>query len=356
MSVPIQLGICGLGRIGSVHGHYFSQDTERYELVALCDLDPQRVNAHAGQFGGKGYTDISKFLLDPQMEAVIIATRSLDHARNAEQALAAGKIVLLEKPIGVTGEDYILLQQLDKQYPGKLYFAHNHRFEPAFQRILAIIKSGILGKLEVVKFARHHSYRRRSDWQSLLECGGGQLSVWGPHLIDHGLQCMDAPVREVWGHLKRTITPGDADDHLNVILIGENDVLVELEISNMIALPGPYCTVYGRRGTLVCQDEKNIHLRYLDPDYVFPDVSASAAQPPQQGGYGGDESFVWVEETRKVESEHPMYAQVEIDMARHFYDAVRNGIPFPVRNSDALEVFRITEAIKKQNPQFRWIG
>ena len=326
-----------------------------YKLAAGCDNDPQRVNNLVGEYKCAGYNKFEEFLKKPDMELVIIATRSLDHAKNAVQALAAGKIVLLEKPIGVTAADYQLLQRLIKEYPGKLFFLHNHRFEQAFQNIRAIIASGILGNVQVVKLCRHHPFRRRADWQSLLSCGGGQLSCWGPHLIDQALQFINAPVKDVWSYLKCITTPGDADDHMRIMIKGENDVVAELEVSDAVTLPDPYCKVYGSRGTLICADEKNIQLKYIDPEYKLPELTANANQPPLVGGYGHEEKFPWFEKTVKVEPDTNMWEQVEIDIARHLYRAIRENIPFPVKNSEALEVVRVTEMVKKQNPQFNWI-
>lgn len=353
----IQFGVCGLGRIGAQHCRFFSQNHEGYELVGLCDLDSTRVDAMQAQFGGKGYTDFAAFLADPAIELVILATRSLDHAQNAAQALAAGKTVLLEKPIGVTEADRQLLQQLVKDYPGKLFFDHNHRFEPAFANTQAIIAAGLLGKVHVVKLSKHHDFMRRNDWQMRLDCGGGQLSVWGPHLIDQGLQLLGAPVREVQSYLRRILTPGDADDHVNITLVGENDVVIHLEISNSMALPGPYCTVCGDRGTLIyAQDQRSIRLKYLDPKFHWPDAVANAGTPVSGKPMFADTELPWIEETRKVEPETNMWELVEIETARHLYNALRRRIPFPVKSADALEVARITEIVKRQNPQFPWIG
>ncbi len=67
-----------------------------------------------------------------------------------------------------------------------------------------------------------------------------------------------------------------------------------------------------------------------------------------------EQNLPWIEETRPVEPDTHMWAQVEIELARHLYNALRNGIPFPIRNSDALEVARISEIVRKQNPQFHW--
>ncbi len=356
MATPINFGVCGLGRIGTIHCEHFAENRDRYSPVAFCDLEIARAEATAEKFGGTSYADFAEFLADPRLELVIIATPSLDHARNAEVALAAGKTVLLEKPIGVTEGDYQLLQQLDRDHPGKLYFCHNHRFEPAFQNTLAILATGLLGNIEVVKLAKHHAFARRNDWQMRLDCGGGQLSVWGPHLIDQGLQLLGAPVREVRGYLRRILTPGDGDDHVRILLEGENRVLVEIEISNSVALPGPYCTIYGDRGTLVYdQDHQTIQLKYLDPHFRWPDAVTITKIPAPQGGWAAEQDLPWIEESRPVVPATSQWVQVEIEIARHLFEAIRNSVPFPVKNADALEVVRITQIVKAQNPQFRWL-
>lgn len=353
----INFGVCGIGRIGVKHCQFFSQDRNRYVLTALCDLDPARAEAMQAKFGGEAYSDFAAFLADPETELVIIATRSLDHARNAEQALAAGKTVLLEKPIGVTAEDYRTLQQLVTTYPGRLFFGHNHRFEPAFQNAQEILAHGLLGNLRVIKLCKHHAFMRRNDWQMRLDCGGGQLSVWGPHLLDQSLQFLGAPVRDVRSDLRRILTPGDADDHVHITLVGDNDVVAHVEISNAVALPGPYCTLYGDRGALSYgQDQKTIHLKYLDPQFRWPEAVAQAATPDISQAMCAERDLPWIEETRPVEPATNMWDAVEIEMARHLFNALRTDIPFPVTSADALEVVRITEIVKKQNPQFRWIG
>ncbi|MBT7302688.1 MAG: Gfo/Idh/MocA family oxidoreductase [Victivallales bacterium] len=353
----IKFGVCGIGRIGKEHCRVFSRDPAKYELVALCEVDLVRLSAMADEFGGKAYSDFAEFLADPDMELAIIATRSLDHARNAEQALAAGKTVLLEKPIGVTAEDYQILQRLDEEYPGKLYFGHNHRFEPAFANAQDIIAAGLLGNVNVVKLCKHHQFMRRNDWQMRLDCGGGQLSVWAPHLIDQSLQLLGAPVREVWSYLRRILTPGDADDHVRISIAGENDVVAEVEISNSVALESPYCTIYGDRGTLVYgQGQKNIRLKYLDPQFRWPEAAADAGTPVLGNPMSADAKLPWIEETRRVEPDTNMWEYVEIEIARHLHNALRNNIPFPVTSADALEVVRVTELVKKQNPQFNWVG
>jgi len=347
----IKYGIWGLGRIGFVHAYNFSAEKDKFQLVAGCDRDPERVALAEKEFGCAGYGDPDAFLSNPDMELVIIATRSRDHVVHARQALAADKIVLLEKPIATNEQDYQALLKINDQYAGKLFFLHNHRFEPAFEHVRRIVVSGILGEVHTVKLCRHHPFRRRADWQSLLEFGGGQLHCWGPHILDHALQFLGGPVKDVWSNLKRIHSLGDADDHVKIVLLGENGRVVDLEISDGVAIPGAYCSVYGTRGTLVCQDEERIALKYVDPDYQFQKLGVNAGTP---GGCGVDEEIPWREENIPVEPAGNKWELVERAIARHLYRAIREGIPFPIRNADALEVVRVTELVKKKNNQFDW--
>lgn len=357
MVPPVRFGVCGIGRIGRQHCRVFARNEAHYQLVALCDQDPDRLHATQTDFGGRAYASLAEFLADPELELVIIATRSLDHTRQAALALAAGKSVLLEKPIGVTADDYQQLRQLGSAYPGRLFFGHNHRFEPAFENMREIAASGILGNILVVKITRHHPFMRRNDWQMRLDCGGGQLSVWGPHLIDQGLCWLDSPARRVSSFLRRHLTPGDADDYARISLEGENTRLVELEISCSSALPAPYCLVYGDRGTLLCSaDQRELQLRYLHPGFRWPPTAASTATPAPGQGMHADPELPWISEHRPVTPDTSLWEAVEIAMADHLYATLRQQTPFPIRSAEALEVVRITEIVKQQNPQFAWIG
>ncbi|MHB8995314.1 MAG: Gfo/Idh/MocA family protein [Armatimonadota bacterium] len=351
---PIRLGVWGLGRIGSVHAKHFAAQTGTYEVVAGCDVEQPKVDGFVAEYGCAGYTTAGDLLADANVELVIIATRSLTHVADALQALAAGKFVLLEKPIAMSQGEIEQLRQADRDYPGKLFFLHNHRFEPAMQQVLGIARSGLLGDIIQVNLRRHHIFSRRADWQAYLRYGGGQLNNWGSHIIDHALQFIGGPVKDVWGNLKGVNTIADAETHVKVILTGENGIVVDLEISNNVALPGALCTVYGSQGSLVSEDDKHLRLRYLEPGFEFAEAAAGVDSPPLNGGHWSDTDLPWRDETRPVEPDTNMWVYVEIETARHLYRALREGIPFPIANADALEVSRIIQVIKYQNPKFRW--
>lgn len=349
----IKFGMWGTGRIGKRHSRFFANEQGKYELVAVCDLQREQFGDLVDQFQCAGYEDPDAFLANKDMELVIISTFSLLHVEHAARALAAGKLVLLDKPIAVTTSDYERLQKLVKEYPGKLFFLHNLRFTPSFQHIQRIIATGILGDVQMARICWSGGFHRRADWQTLLEYGAGQLSVWGPHTIDWGLQFTGWPVKEAWGHLKHVHSLGDADDHVDIMLVGENDVVASVQITDAAALPPAIYTIYGSRGSLVCPNPKEIQLKYLDPEFKFADRKAKAGFA-KKGGFGEDEVFPWREETVSVEPAGSMWDLIEVAIANHLYDAIRKGIPFPISTASALEVVRITESVKKQNSQFDW--
>ncbi len=347
---PIRVGIWGAGRAGyGMHCHEIDRYKDEFEVVAVCDLDMERaLNVQKRYPKCAVYTDAEKFLADPNIELVSVATRSPQHADCNIRALKAGKLVLGEKPVAISTFGIDEMKKIMADYPGKLFFRHNRRFESAFNHILEIMHSGILGEVYEIKLCRHN-FQFRDDWQTISDCGGGQLNNWGPHLIDHGLRLLESPVESVWSDLKCVAALGDAEDHLKVILRGENRRVIDIEISGGVALPAPVYAIYGTRGSLICEDEQDIRLKYLAPEFKAPPKGAHRENPPLEGGFGGSCAPKWIRKTIMVEPENGYTVS---DLYHHLYLAIRENVPFPIRTEEAFEVVRVTELVKKQNPAF----
>lgn len=349
---PIRLGIWGLGRAGwSMHCcHELEKYADEFDLVAGCDLEQDRLEMFRKKYPrARTYTDGKKFLADPNIELVSIAVRSPQHADYAVRALKAGKMVFLEKPIALSAVGLKKLEQAVKKYPGKLFFRHNRRFEACFNHVLDIMHSGLLGDVYEIKLCRH-SYEFRNDWQTLADCGGGQLNNWGPHLIDHGLRFLESPLASVWSDLKTIAARGDAEDHLKIILKGQNGRIVDIEISGGVALPSPVYTIYGVRGSLVSEDELDIKLKYLDPKMKMPVGKAHPETPPVNASFGGAVTPKWIRKTIMTEPANGL----DLDDIYHvLYLAIRDGKPYPIKPEEAFEVVRVAETVKKQNPAYR---
>ncbi len=341
---PIRTGLWGLGRAGMLmHVPELKRFAPQFQVVAGCDILPERGTRFLAEFPGAAfYTDAAEFLSDSAIDMVSIAVRSQEHIAFTRQALEAGKYVFLEKPFGLSEADADALQELHDRYPGKIYLRHNRRFESAFNHIRQIIASGILGDIFEIKLCRHR-WQFRRDWQTLLECGGGQLNNWGPHLIDHSLLLLESPLADVWADLKRVASLGTAEDHIKILFRGENGRIVDLEISDGMALPGPVYVVAGTRGTLVSEDESSLKLMYLDSSCTLPPLGADPGTPEIGSGYGREIPVKWVEETIPVK---PEPACDMGDIYSRVYASIREGVPFPVKLEQALAVVRTTAKIR----------
>ena len=347
---PIRIGIWGLGRAGwGMHCPELKDVADEFEIVAGCDIDPARVEEFKAAYPkARGYTDGDAFLADKKIELVAVAVRSPQHADYAIRALKAGKMVFQEKPIAISAKGLKKLEQAVKDYPGKLFFRHNRRFESCFNHVLEIMRSGILGDVYEIKLCRH-GYEFRGDWQTLISCGGGQLNNWGPHLIDHGLRLLGSPLKSVWSDLKTVAALGDAEDHLKIILKGENGRIIDIEISGGVALKSPVYAVYGTRGSLVSEDEQDIKLKYLDPKMKWPKAKASPDTPPR-GGFGGTIQPKWIRKTIMTE---PANGYTVRSIYHVLYQAIREGKEYPIKPEEAFEVVRVTGMVKKQNPEYK---
>ncbi len=335
---PIRLGLVGLGRAGwSMHVPELKGKEKFFTIVAACDRIPERRERMVQQCGCRAYARLADLLADPEVEVAVIATRSSDHFRHARQALRAGKIVFLEKPMCRTYAEALRLQRAAR---GRLYVRHNRRFEPAFQQVREIIASGVLGEVFEIKLHRV-GYGRRDDWQTLKRFGGGQLLNWGPHLIDHGLRLLEAPLVRVWSDLKQVAAAGDAEDHVKLILTGKNGRIVDIEISGGAALGEPEYMIWGSRGALSCSGD-TLTLKYLDPRRRLLPRRADPGTPG--ASFGQPDKLYWIEKTIPVKPKNPVNMTTIWDA---LYRSIRRGAAFPIPLAQAVEVMKVVTLAKK---------
>ena len=340
----IKLGMAGIGRAGGgMHCGELESRKKMFKVVAACDILKERRDQMSERYGCEVYDKIEDLIADPNVEMVDIATRSVDHFEHAKMALEAGKDVFVEKPMCCTYAEAASLRDIAGKASGNLYVRHNRRFEPGFQHISEIIAAGILGDVYEIKLWRV-GYSRRDDWQTIKKFGGGQLLNWGPHIIDHGLQFLGAPVsplKSIQSHLKLVAAVGDAEDHLKIILTGQSGCIVDLEISGGAAFSQPQYLIWGTKGALVCKD-KSIDLKYLDPGVTLPSREPNPGTPGK--GFGSTETLPWIEKSIEINPAKKVSMPMIWDK---LYMAVRKGADFPITLDEAVEVMRVVSAAKE---------
>lgn len=329
---PIKTTVVGLGRAGwGIHVRRLRGRPD-YCLVAAVDIDKRRRAEAEAELGCETYGDLSSCLANSAAELVVVANRSIDHARDSIRALEAGRHVLVEKPMAMS------LAEADRmieaaRWAGRILTVHqNRRLGRDFCYVQRVIASGILGRVFEIKIGVH-TFARRNDWQTLKTYGGGVLSNWGPHTLDQALLLVGGPVERVFGNLQRVVSPGDAEDHVKVVLVGQNGRLVDVEVTAVCAQPLPKWVVMGSCGTMVVQ-HRTSHIRYYDPAQVEP-LEVVHESPPDRS-YGQD-ALPWQERTEDAAVEP------ELDFYASLYAAIRHGEPPIVTPEEARELIRVMD-------------
>ncbi len=133
----LRLGILGCGPIAQIAHFDACRKARNAELYAICDLaDDLREKMTAIHEPRVVYRSYDEMLADPQVEAVIIGVADQYHVPLALKAIAAGKHVLLEKPLGVNVEEGERLRATVHASKVTLQVGNNRRFDPgiAFAR------------------------------------------------------------------------------------------------------------------------------------------------------------------------------------------------------------------------------
>lgn len=192
----VRVGIIGLGDWGVCHLQAF-QSLPHVKVVALCDIDENRVQALAEQYQvERYYTDLQQFLAHGDMDLVSVVTYEKDHLAPVLQSLQAGKHVLVEKPVSIEENEALQMEQMAQQCGKIIVPGHVLRFDSRYVGMYQAIRNGEIGELASI-------YMKRSRKKSMFATYQRTHTVYMStvHDIDLALWYTESKVRKVkaWG-------------------------------------------------------------------------------------------------------------------------------------------------------------
>lgn len=196
MNKKLRIGIIGLGFIGTQkHLVGLSQHLDRCEIVGFCDLQIERAEKAKEEYGADDAyvtTDYRDLLADDSIDVIHVCTWNVTHCQITCDALEAGKHVLCEKPMAVTGAEARQMRDTAKRTGKKLSVGFQYRFRTESQFLRKVVDEGRLGEIYA---AKAHAVRRRGVpiWGVFTDKskqGGGPLIDLGGHSIDLALWYM----------------------------------------------------------------------------------------------------------------------------------------------------------------------
>lgn len=151
MADKLNVGVLGCGPIAQA-GHFEScTKASNARLYAICDVaDDLRERMAAMHAPEKSYASYDEMLADPKLDAVIIATSDAFHVPASLKALAAGKNVLCEKPLGIGLEEVLELEAAVKRSGKRLQVGHMKRYDAGLQEAHRFIKEE-MGEIVALK-------------------------------------------------------------------------------------------------------------------------------------------------------------------------------------------------------------
>ncbi len=270
------------------------------EIVGLCDVTLDQAEAFRAKHFPAGstlpcFTDAATLYQKVKPTAVFIATPHTLHFEHGMQALDAGCHVYMEKPM-VTNADHAYALAEKVKATGKiLVVGYNTSNTPAFARIRDIIRSGELGKLELVQGFLSQNWMKLTTgkWrQDPALSGGGQAYDSGAHLLDSLIWSVESRPAEVFAYVDNHGTRVDINSVTSIRF--DNGVLANIMISGNCPANGGFMTFVFDGGRIEVDgwggswmkmwkggEEVKIDLPQTDttPDHNFIDAILGKAEP-----------------------------------------------------------------------------
>ncbi len=232
----VKIGIIGFGYMGYYHYKWIVPSTEDFEVLAVYDADPSRLEA-AQKLELKAYATLEDFLKDDGINTVIVSVPNDYHLPMVLAALNAGKNVICEKPVSMNANELEQMIECSKKN-NKIFTVHqNRRNDGDFLMVKETIASNKLGKVFRIESRVDGSNGIPSDWRRVKQHGGGMLLDWGPHQIDQILTLVPSKLTSVYAHLYKVNYEVDDNDVIELNFENGMTALVETFTSAFIQYP-----------------------------------------------------------------------------------------------------------------------
>jgi len=179
----MNVAILGAGFMGGTHAKAFRQ-VDGVEIAAIYAHSDRRAAPLAEELGTVWTDDIDRILRDESIDAIDNCLPTPEHRPLTEAALAAGKHVLLEKPIALTDEDAAALVAAGKASDKVFMLAHVLRFWPEYIELQKMAANGAIGELRSGLAYRRQPFPAWSQLFSRSDLTGGAVIDMMIHDID----------------------------------------------------------------------------------------------------------------------------------------------------------------------------
>lgn len=253
MAAIVKVGIIGSGFVADIHAHAFRQYVPGAEVVAVASPTPGKAARFARERGiPNAYEDYRKLLEQKDIQLVTLALPNDLHCQAVLDAAAAGKHIVMEKPLCRTLDEADRMIEACRRAGVLLMYAEELLFAPKYVRAKKLVEEGALGEPFLVKQWEEHNGPHMPWFWDVNRSGGGVLLDMGCHSIEYARWVFGKPKVKSVSATLGTYVHADktrGEDHSIVVVEYEGGRIGLAE--NSWAKPGGVddrAEIYGSRG------------------------------------------------------------------------------------------------------------
>ena len=225
----IRFGLIGMGRHGMRYAQHLMRDIKGAELYAVCRRDPLRGSTFAREHNVRYYREYLDLLGDPQVDAVAVVMPPRLHERICTTALAAGKAVMVEKPMACTTREAINIVEAASRANRLLMVAHTLRFNTVVQALEQHLDE--IGAIHTISMSQRLE-PPANDWlDDFSLAGGGATLHTGIHLFDLLRYLSGDEVRHVYCEVARVFYEELEDSMTAIMRLRQSKIHCVLDVA-----------------------------------------------------------------------------------------------------------------------------
>jgi myo-inositol 2-dehydrogenase/D-chiro-inositol 1-dehydrogenase len=222
---PVGVGLIGSQFIASIHAEAL-RACNHADIRAVASPTPGNAHKFAERHGiPKHFTHYRELIALPEVDMVVVGVPNDLHCEIALAAAAAGKHVVMEKPLCLNLAQADQMIEACRRAKVKLMYAEELCFAPKYVRLKALLDEGALGRPTLIKQSEKHDGPHAAHFWDVARSGGGVTMDMGCHAIEFFRWMLGRPpVKSVYAHMT-TLVHGDKTR-------GEDNAILLLEFSD----------------------------------------------------------------------------------------------------------------------------
>lgn len=229
----LNVALMGCGRISERHAELLGSGQIQWaRLTAVCDLDLSKARRLGERYSIPYFDNVAEMMLCHQIDVVSVLTESGNHASDVCEVAAAGKHVIVEKPMALSLEDADKMIAACEEANVELFVVKQNRHNLPVMKLKQAVEENRLGELILgtvrVRWCRKQEYYDQASWRGTWQMDGGVIANQASHHIDL-LQWIMGDVESVFARSSQAIADIEAEDTMIVSLKFKNGALGIIE-------------------------------------------------------------------------------------------------------------------------------